>query len=80
LVYRSEDNGITWESNSPQHICILDANQMCTVESDHMSSFTYLFSASSFYINNDDAYTNTENVTIYANIPKANYAGIQNTG
>lgn len=80
IVYRSEDNGVTWNLNTPNHVCVLDVSQNCTIDTDHLSSFTYLLSASSFYINNNASYTNTEAVTLNINIPKANYFRIQNSG
>ena len=73
VIYRSSDDGQTRTLNEPQHICILDQDLMCEVDTDHLSFFSYLGSFSTFYINSNDTYTNTEDVGLNINIPKANY-------
>ena len=73
IVYRSEDNGATWIPNTPRNMCVVDANQNCTIDTDHLSSFTFLGTTSTFYINNNSGYTNSTTVTLNANVPKANY-------
>ena len=47
-IYRSA-NGTIWEVNSPHPTCTLDANKLCTFETNHLSFFapTLITSSSS---------------------------------
>ncbi|MFZ2911957.1 MAG: LamG domain-containing protein, partial [Candidatus Absconditicoccaceae bacterium] len=79
-VYRSSDNGASWDLNSPQTTCIIDADLLCNFESDHLSSFTFLGSLSTFYIENDAIYINTGRVTLNNYAPKAKQMRFSNNG
>jgi hypothetical protein len=37
-IYRSQD-GDNWMSNTPQSVCILDADKMCRFLTDHLTYF-----------------------------------------
>jgi len=79
-LYTSSDGGSSWVANSPDTTCTLDDNLVCTFQTNHMSSFTFLGQASTFYINNNANFTSTESVTLNANIPAANYARLSVNG
>lgn len=53
---------------------------MCNFESDHLSSFTFLGSFSTFFIANDAVYINTGRVTLNNYVPKAKTMRFSNNG
>ncbi len=67
-IYRS----ITWtnrEINSPDTICILDSDLLCSFYTDHLTNFSFFWSNAYFNVVWD--YTNTGNVLLSFDVPWA---------
>jgi hypothetical protein len=79
-LYRKPAGGFTWSANSPDTTCTLDSNYICTFNTDHLSSFTFMGSPSTFYISGNASYTNTETTSLDVNIPGATWIRFANTG
>ena len=62
-IFRSSD-GTTWESNPINKSCILDENQICTFQTEHLTYFAFGAWTWSFEINNNAEYTSWLNVIL----------------